>query len=263
MADERLRTVLTALRRLKRTIIADLDGFIFGEGSSPDDVSALTTFNKFTLNTHALADAVRSNIGNLDLFVTPDALPPSLTGLHQVRQCHLQPRPHDALCYIAPDGEDSSAFRHIWDVVYKVLCENESASLTCFGELDAPDRLKSHPRVSTKPKVLPVYRTLTLSQFGCVLAPAVPGDQAKCASRADYIEATLAGARFICSPFPDLPPLRQTNLKTAETPRDWYKHLLQAVETPLRREDVTACVDRTFEARTTSRTIDDFVKFLA
>ena len=262
MADERLRTVLTALKKLKKTIIADLDEFVFGSERPSDQAQALGMFDKITLNTHALSDAVRAHVGNLDLHVTPDALPPSLAGMYQVRQCHLEARPPGALCYIAPEDGNGMAFRRIWDVVYKVLSEDEDASLTCFGELDAPDVLTSHPRVFFRPRELPVYRTMTLAEFGCVLAPLLPGDHSRCASRADYIETTLAGARYICSPFPDLPPLRQANLKTAITPSDWYEQLVFAVETPIRQEEITSCVERTFEARSTSRTLNDFVNFL-
>ncbi len=266
-ADTRLRTVLTALRQLRRITIADIDRHIFEEddsgkpGRDEDEVLGLQLFEKVTVPSHALADAVRNNRSGADIHVAPDSLPKSLLGLHEARESHLQARPTKSLVYVHPPEASGQPFRDIWDVLYTVINEQRGVTLTNFGEMDAPDTLRRHPGVTIEPPLLRPYRITTYSRFDCVLAPTLPGPLSRCDSRADYMEATLAGSSFISSPLPDLPPLRQPNLKIAPSPAEWYEHLTDLIENPVEPEDMLSCVNRTIEVRSTKRFVADYLKF--
>ncbi|MEM7427118.1 MAG: hypothetical protein AAF441_13560 [Pseudomonadota bacterium] len=269
VAHSKLKTVLAALHQLGAVTIADLDRYIFPESGEENgsaygnELQALKLFRKVTVATHALADALRNHQSGTDLMVLPDSLPASLLGLHEVRRPHLKERPRQSLAYVQAPGGHGLALRQIWDVVYKVLSEHEEATLTLFGTADVPEILTNHPNASVQPVLRTPYRMTTYSRFDCILDPALPGPQSKCVSRANYMEATLAGSRLISSPLPDLPPLRQPNLKVAPSPTEWYEHLTNVLEKPVHSDDMLTCVNRTIEVRASRRFVADFLKFLA
>ncbi len=240
-----LRNVVTSLGKLRRTLISDWDLPLFCDeiygaeqpgrkgGDSPakttDYVAAMKLFDRLSAATAPLTELASLYQPDVELMTVPESISPRLKGSTDILQVPVTPRSPNSLGFVCRGPHASGDLALIYDVVFKIISEDSTCSLTLFGDLELPGPLLSHPRVTLQPDLSKTDPHLDLSTVACVIEPHADVARDRCASRLGFLQASLAGCQYIATPLPDLNALKAPNLRLASTEMEWHDHIRAAL----------------------------------
>ncbi len=244
-AYSQLRNVVTALQKLGRVIICDWELPLFcdeiygvehpGDANSPeprrttDYVAALKLFPRVSAANPAIAELASLYQPEAQLVTVPESISPRQKAIADALQASTTKRNPKALGFVCRDRMAAANFGLVHDLVCKLIAEDSERHLTIFGHMDLDGPLANHPRVTFKPALSPSAPNLDLTSVGCVVEPSAIPTQNRCATRANFLHASLAGCQYVATPLPDLAALKAPNLKFATTSAEWHDQLRNAV----------------------------------
>ncbi len=141
--DERLRTVVGALRKLQKTLVADIDRYIFGEQENEDEtigqaradqVRALRLFEHVTAATTALTEHAEKHHAMAEVQVITNSILPSLLGLVESQGTNLLARPDRTIGYAHWPDSATADFSAVQDVLFKTVAEDQTARLILLAQ---------------------------------------------------------------------------------------------------------------------------------
>jgi len=207
--DERLRTVVGALRKLQKTLVADIDRYIFREQENEDEtigqaradqVRALRLFEHVTAATTALTEHAEKHHAMAEVQVITNSILPSLLGLVESQGTNLLARPDRTIGYAHWPDSATADFSAVQDVLFKTVAEDQTARLILFGPVKPPAHLENHPRVELRPAIRPSDLPFLFAECACIVGPLEDSERGQSTSRAGYLEASLAGCKYVATP---------------------------------------------------------------
>ena len=279
VSNAQLRSVVTTLGNLRRTLISDWDLPLFCDeiygaeqpaeqnGGTPlrttDYIAAMKLFRRLSAATFPLAELASLYQPDVELMTVPDSISPRLKGMSDVLQLPVAPRNPKSLGYVATGIHAASDLAVIYDVLFKIISEDSACTLTVFGAMGLPGPLLDHPRVKIEAALSKTSPELDLSRVACVIDPHANLKRDRCVSRIGFLHASLAGCQYVASPLPDLGDLEAPNLRLATSQAEWHDHIqeaLAAAQSPRSARSAASFVKKT---QTASNTLSQFQSFLA
>lgn len=239
-----LRNVVATLGKLRRILISDWDLPLFCDEiygaeqpggkdrntpiKTTDYVAAMKLFDRLSAATTPLTELASLYQPDVQLVTVPECISPRLKGLTDVLQIPTTPRNPKSLGFVCRSQHAPSDLALIYDVIFKIISEDDACTLSLFGEIDLPGPLLSHPRVNTRPAPSETEPHIDLSKVACVIEPHADAARDRCSSRLGFLQASLAGCQYVATPLPDLNTLKAPNLKLAKSEAEWHDHIRAA-----------------------------------
>ncbi|WP_374520573.1 glycosyltransferase [Hydrogenophaga sp.] len=276
MARATFRQVVTGLRRLKRTLIADYDDLIFGNEELALDSSAvknrtltperaidafasnlegLIFFDKVTASTAPLADRVREYNPDAQVMVAPNIVSKSVISFHESLGTPLRKRPSCTIGYFAGTKSHDRDFPVVEAALHRVLSENRDSKLMIVGPVAVPRSIASLPNVSIAPVVNYLRLPGLMTKCDTVIAPLEDSAFNACKSRVKFLEAALSGCRLVASPIPDMQAIGPNHLTLAADLDAWY----EALSEPLNSTTQRALIARNFTFLKENSTVESYI----
>ena len=270
---------MSTLGNLRRTLISDWDlplfcDEIFGSeqpagqtGGTPlkttDYIAAMKLFRRLSAATAPLAELASLYQPDVELMTVPDAISPRLKGMSDVLQLPVAPRNPRSLGFVAKSSHAASDLALIYDVLFKLISEDNACTLTVFGSLDLPGPLLTHPRVKREASPSTLTPELDLARVACIIAPHADMKRDRCVSRIDFLQASLAGCQYVASPLPDLSGLDAPNLRLATTQSEWHDHIQEALASAQSLRAARSAASYAKKSHASTTVLSQFQSFLA
>ena len=274
-----LRSVVSSLGNLRRTLISDWDMPLFcdeifgaeqpaGQNGAPplkttDYIAAMKLFSRLSAATPPLAELASLYQPDVELMTVPDSISPRLKGMSDVLQLPVAPRNPKSLGFVAKTPHARADLALIYDVLFKIISEDSACTLTVFGPLDLPGPLMTHPRVKQEAPLSNLTPELDLARVACIIDPHADLKRDRCVSRIGFLQASLAGCQYIASPLPDLSGLDAPNLRLATTLSEWHDQIQDALASTQSLRAARSAASFAKKTHTASTTLTQFQSFLA
>ncbi|MEM8685913.1 MAG: hypothetical protein AAGF81_01190 [Pseudomonadota bacterium] len=274
-----LRSVVTSLGNLRRTLISDWDlplfcDEIFGSeqpaeqnGEPPlkttDYIAGMKLFRRLSAATPPLAELASLYQPDVELMTVPDGISPRLKGLSDVLQLPVVPRNPKSLGFVANTPQAASDLALIYDVLFKIVSEDSACTLTIFGPLELPGPLLAHPRVKQEAPLSKLSPELDLTRVACIVDPHVDQKRDRCVSRIGFLQASLAGCQYVASPLPDLSGLDAPNLRLAAGQSEWHDQIQDALTSTKSLRAARSAASHAKKNHASATIMSQFQNFLA
>jgi len=238
--------VLRQLRQGGKVLIADYDDLIFGDERLAMDSSAakngtltadqaikafatnleaLRLFDRVSASTGPLREKVMKFNPDSRVEIVPNALPDSIFAMADKFQYASTPRPNRQIGYFCGTRSHNCDFLVIYDVINRVLWEDEDVRFLIVGPLTVDGPLAAHPRVQFESHVGYWRLPSVMARCRVSVSPLEMGEFNKCKSRVKFLEAALTGCHLIATPVDDIREVADAWVSLAESEDDWYEAL--------------------------------------
>jgi glycosyltransferase involved in cell wall biosynthesis len=249
MMNEKLGEFLFSMKRSER-IIADFDDYIFevkdawltpayrfrGESITNTarylsrNAAAMRYFDRFTLSTAPLADAVRRifNPGQVEVF--SNALDPGFSGSAQlIRERTRGARRAYRFGYFAGTATHDQDLADIAPALAKAIEAHPESRMLVLGPAKIPhELLRLGVRVEHRSAVVPFHRLpAMMAQVETVVAPLERNAFTECKSGLKFFEAAAVGCSVVATPIGDIDRFDSSLLRKCETPDEWVDALMR------------------------------------
>lgn len=239
-------TLITALKKKNKILIADYDDLIFGneivaaqssivknghksleEAANifAHNLDAMLAFDQVITSTRPLADKVKEYNSSAQVVVQSNFIPTSLLNIYSKLAFYTQSRKKGSIGYFAGTKSHDKDILVVLEVLQRVLMENPLFSLLIAGPVAIPKSLSVLPNVIVNPPVNYMRLPSLMQNCETVIAPLEITEFNNCKSRVKFLEAALSGCRLVATPIPDMRDIDSENIFLAETKNEWYSQL--------------------------------------
>ncbi|MDH1271711.1 glycosyltransferase [Rhizobium pusense] len=249
MMNEKFGDFLFRMNRSER-MIADFDDYIFGVKDAwltpahrfrgetitntarylSRNAAAMRYFDRFTLSTMPLADAVRTTFAARQVEVFSNALDPGYSGTAQlIRERTRGGRREYKFGYFAGTATHDQDLADIAPALAQALDAHPGSRMLVLGPAKIPyELLRLGARVEHRSAVVPFHRLpAMMAQVETVVAPLERNAFTECKSGLKFFEAAAVGCSVVATPIGDIDRFESSLLRKCETSDQWVEALTQ------------------------------------
>ncbi|MCK3780790.1 glycosyltransferase [Ensifer sesbaniae] len=247
MMSEGIGEFLSSLR-LSERIIADFDDYIFEvkdawltpayrfRGESITNTSrylsrnaaAARFFDRFTLSTAPLADAVTRTFGPRQVEVFSNALDPGYQGAAQLIRERTRGTPREyRFGYFAGTATHDKDLADVAPALAQAMEMDPNSRMLVLGPAKIPaELLQFGTRLEHRSAVVPFHRLpAVMAQVETVVAPLERNAFTECKSGLKFFEAAAVGCSVVATPIGDIDRFDSSLLRKCDTPDEWLEGL--------------------------------------
>lgn len=240
------------IRKLKfhrKTVIADYDDLIFGNeeialksslfiNTNHDaeevidifnrNLMALREFNIFTCSTEYLAEEIKAQCENANVFVIHNFLPPSI--MKKTADCLKKKKDMNQIVYCCGTQSHNKDFKIVEEAIIRCLKKDSTLRLFLIGPLQISEELNRLSNVYFHSAVdyWDLFEIMSNSAFA--IAPLENSVFNSCKSNVKFLESAATGITLLASPIPDMVRVKDSGIILFTDETEFEKYIMNRYE---------------------------------